>query len=298
MTKNDSIMQDIEMKRQLEMKKKALKDNKPQLGALELAIKNNPCSLCRAKRLPVCKCTGASSGGAGGGSGGSSGSSSEEKDNNSALSAGPSNLNTDTSEFYSPTLEASSSSFKQPQKEMIDPSKLEQIEKLLIIENDGGRGILKIRLKPGLTDDEQEQASKFLDELEAEFHNFKAELKAKGIAVDHFKVTANKHELIMRIPSPKYYDAFLQRLIAKSLLPLSVLTQKQHKDEKQIAQSAIPTAFTTKPTPNLTKKLEKEQLEKKKHTAVEKESEQQKEGKRFNPTPFSTKLIPPGFKSE
>ncbi|MCL9685301.1 hypothetical protein [Legionella maioricensis] len=134
---------------------------------------------------------------------------------------------------------------------------LERIMELVVFNNDSGKGILTIRAKPGHLVDDEKEIEEFLKAIEAVFEQFKSDLKKQGIAVDDFTCIHNKNELIIRIPVPKYFDAFIQDLTAKKLLPSE--NTKQNDQTPNVSSGLNPFAIT--PCPAMSKKEDLEEAQ-------------------------------------
>lgn len=127
---------------------------------------------------------------------------------------------------------------------------LERVKELFLIDNDSERGILTIRAKPGHSSNDDEEIQRYLEAINAVFEQFKIVLEQKGIPVEHFTCILNKNELVIRIPSPKYFDAFIQELLTKQLLP--VISPKLDDEKQSVVTS--PTPFAKSPPPSVSKK--------------------------------------------
>lgn len=208
---------------------------------LTQAIENNPCGICRAKRLPACICKPG-----GGGSGGGSEEESAEKDN--ALQA----------TAHVPTLQHLNTIFSespvwQPVPNADDSYTYNDPQGLFTIKIDLSAGTLELTKHPGLSKEELQQLEKLLDVIESEFHAFKAELQAKGINTQAFQCHHDNGSLTIKIPNPKYFDAFIQQLVDKQLLPTDTMnrahlpeadgSKSQDDTRNQATNSTAPNPF-------------------------------------------------------
>lgn len=104
-------------------------------------------------------------------------------------------------------------------------------KKLLVINNDSDTGVLTIRLqcKPSMLSDEQRnELKKFVDIILNEVEAFKNEnrISSSCITLDKDK-EGNFLALRIMLPTPTLYDAFIQRLANKNLLPMKNIEQKE-----------------------------------------------------------------------
>jgi hypothetical protein len=135
-------------------------------------------------------------------------------------------------------------------------------KRLLLIDNDKELGTLTIKLlcnPKDLSPEQRNELKKFVDTILKELEEFK---KENGIS-NSCKLLEQDNEgniLTLRIalPTPKLYDAFIQRLASKNLLPLQNLEQKAK--ERVTYQEDInhfnPTPFSTKPIPPANRKTD------------------------------------------
>jgi hypothetical protein len=177
---------------------------------LTQAIEKNPCGICRAKRLPTCICKR--------GGGGSSEEESAEK--NDALPTTP----------HTPTLAHlnhifSESPVWQPVPDADDSYTYNDPQGLFSIKLDLGAGSLELTKRPDLSKEELQQLEKLLNMIENAFLSFKSELEAKGIDTQAFQCEHKNGSLIIKIPNPTYFDAFIQRLVDKQLLPTNTINK-------------------------------------------------------------------------
>lgn len=190
------------------------------------AIENNPCSMCRSLGLPMCRGHGASSGG--GGSGGGSESKSEDKSsNNENLIPFTKGLSTigkillHSGLWHVPADEDFVFKFENPFA-------------LLNIKLDMEHGSIVFQSKKELSDEEQEAVDELFDAIEQQFNQFKDSLIDLQIPLELMTLKREGGTMTIKIPSPKYYDAFVQQLMEKNLLPNKEPSlQQQHKTGKQ-----------------------------------------------------------------
>lgn len=215
------------------------KDSKADKGkdARTLAIDSNPCGICRAMGSPSCKGHGSTGGGLSGssGSGGSSSASNlpvKEPLGNLkiialSLAKNPAWTQSDNAEL---TFE-----FTHP-------------DALLSIKLEMDRGVLIFSGHKNLTTEQQETLDDFLKHVEMEFNSFKNELTAKGIDIQSMSLTRTGNDLSIKIPSPKYYDTFVQRLIDKNILVTRPPEPSQNKREAVLLESQAKTEQDPTPT--------------------------------------------------
>lgn len=243
--------------------KNGRKNSEDPKELLAKTIEKNPCSLCKTKGYLICKCVG------GGGFGGDGGDGPAKTDDNVLAD--------------NASLEIAESSLEDSELFMelspLEASWLERFSELLQVDNDSQRGILTLRSKPGLSPDELAEVEEFLNTVKAEFDQFKDDLEKQGIPVINFTALLSKNELVIRIPSP-YYDAFIQQLVDKQLLPKEYLQQHEKVVSQQAAPNlSSPTPFATKPKPSMSKESDLKDKE-------------GADAELFNPSPFSTVLKP------
>lgn len=208
--------------------------------------------------------------GGGGGSGSGGGDSGEKAsiDDATALAKSPSQV--DKGNQVEATSIIGSSIALTPQLESNDikfnPEVISELlsKKLLTIDNDREKGILTIKLlcDPNLLSAEQKnELKKFVNAILNELNEFK---KEKGLSADCYTIEKDKEgnilSLRIALPTPTLYDAFIQRLASKNLLP--VQNTQQQKNEKVVypedKNHFSPTPLSTKPTPENKKSIEDE----------------------------------------
>lgn len=264
---NPKLMEDSPLK--LDINK--LNKEKEKKDAAEEAVKTR-CKTCFKEISPQRKCFG---------HGGGGGSSDELEDDDSKEGYEPEPFeNTSPADQLTPEelpidegINARGGSGQQTEEEL--QFDLERIMELVVFNNDSGKGILTIRAKPGHLVGDEKEIEEFLKAIEAAFEQFRSDLKKQGIAVDDFTCIHNKNELIIRIPSPKYFDAFIQDLAAKKLLP----SENTKQNESLHNATVSPTPFALTPSPIRSKKDDSKQ-------------DDIEEVRRSNLSPFSTELKP------
>lgn len=217
-------------------KEQMASDQKSKKSTLTMAIENNPCGMCRAGGYPNCKGHGGSGGG---GSGGGSG---ENKNTDATYS----------NQASSTLSQASIAAIKEfdnaktiwIQSQLSSDRTLNYEAGLLSIESDRLRGNLTFKVKPGLTKEELELSRQFLKVVKAEFDEFKNQLTEKGISTSNFTATLKDDELAIKIPNPKYYDAFIKHLENKNLLPIP----NPDQEKKEVASKSY-NQEKTRPSP-------------------------------------------------
>ncbi len=208
---------------------------------LTKAIENNPCGICRAKRLPRCMCKG-------GGGGGSSDAEDETYEPNDSSKA-----TTDAQTLQGLNDIFSENPFWEPVYNADDCYIYNDPLALFSITLDLSAGSLVFTKRDGLSKEELEQLEKFLDVVESELNSFKAELNANGIDTQAFQCHRGNGNLTIKIPNPTYFDAFVQQLIDKNLLSTDSM-QKKHdsnvvnsnesdEQQTQVITSTAPTPF-------------------------------------------------------
>ncbi|WP_367608391.1 hypothetical protein [Legionella sp. W05-934-2] len=190
------------------------KSNKPDDNEdpRKKSISNNPCGICRALGMPVCK-------GHGGGSGG--GDNSDSKDKNM----------TDSQEQSSMLL---SSLIPKPKNstlfDLLSRSPLwSQIDEfifqyknpfaLLSMTINMENNTLSLKGRDDLTQEEQQALDALFNSIEHELSVFKQENANTRPIQASMSRTGN--EMTLNIPDPKQFDAFIQRLADKNLLVMS-----------------------------------------------------------------------------
>ena len=178
------------------------------------ALENNPCGICRAMGLPVCKGHG---GGSGGGDSGGGSEASEGNDLKQTAATTPKSLHNVFSE----------STLWQHIDGTDDIYTYDAPLALLSIKLDLGAGSLVFSKHGNLSKEEEQELNKLLDTIENELNEFKAELEAKGMDTQAIQCHRENGCLTIKLPTPEYFDTFVQRLTDKNLL-VTDLPQKKH----------------------------------------------------------------------
>ncbi|MBA2649949.1 MAG: hypothetical protein H0U75_10235 [Legionella sp.] len=226
--------------------------NKENQDSIQSMIQKNPCGLCRKAGLPLCK---GNHGKSGTNTGESHFSGHKDSDESVDLSA-----EKKQSVSYSST---SSDLFFD----------LERLGDTLLIISDSSRGILSIYLKPCSEERDESDAVSFLRFIRMAFNEFKLFCKQQGLNVENFACNSDPNELIIRLPSPKYYDAFIQSLVDKKLFPphyLAQLQQLESEDPERLKSNFADKKENTTALSNKQKLIETDSI--------------------FNPSPFRTTL--------
>lgn len=213
------------------------------------AVDRNPCSMCRALGMPTCK----GHGGGGGGGGSSSDTADAKSSGASATSISFDGL-TGTSTSIEDSLSQNPAWTQSNQLELT--FLFAHPNALLSIKLDMGQGRLTFSGDKDLTRDQRVVLGGFFKAIELELNDFKKELSKKGIDTDSIKIAHEGNNLTIKIPTPKYYDAFVQRLINKNLLPTLTPELSQEKRRESAAdkslvgqESAEQTSRSTAPNP-------------------------------------------------
>lgn len=188
--------------------------SRPDQDQRKSALDNNPCGICRALGSPTCKGHG---GGAGGG--GSGDSEAQEKSIDKALNANPAALELSLTKngLWRKTDEDFAYEFNNPVA-------------LMSLTLDMGRCSIQFSGKKDLSTEQQKALDEFYQQIKDEFNEFKSELATKGIDVQQMLMERDGNNLTIKIPNPKHYDAFVQRLMDKNLL----ITQVEPQDTKRM----------------------------------------------------------------
>lgn len=203
----------------------ANKSKETQKDERARAIENNPCNTCRAFALPICR--GHGGGGGGGGGSGAAG----DGDLSAASNIAPDfMLSTDEDTIIKALTQGGWTLAEDTDLvfEFDDPFAL------LTIKLDMESGLLELKGKDDLSPEEQQILDELFDDIENELALFNKELLAKNVQIGPIKIVREPNSLSIRIPDPQYFDAFIQRLMNKNLLPTPA-PELQEKDE--ISQS-------------------------------------------------------------
>lgn len=175
------------------------------------AIENNPCSICRSLGLPFCRGHGGGSGG-----GGSDSASDDKKvdDNKHQLLAPKNPANVTNIE----QLLLHSGLWHLPEDEDFVfefKDSLALVNMTLNME----LGLLMLQGKRELSNEEQNALDELYDTIAQEFNLFKNSIKDPQVPLEAMTLAREGNSLTIKIPSPKYYDLFVQQLMEKNLLP-------------------------------------------------------------------------------
>jgi hypothetical protein len=181
------------------------------------AAERNPCNLCRAVGLPGCK-------GHSGGGGGTS--SDSKKDSGSAsVSSGP---------IQASDIKAQLALSMYWTKNVVLNSVLEYKNPAAVLGFclDMDRCLVAFYGNKKLSKEEELIVEEFLDAIEDELNLFKEELLKQGISqelVEQIKMKYVDTSLVLKFPTPKLHEGFIQRLVEKNLL--SVVPGVQNENE-------------------------------------------------------------------
>lgn len=187
-----------------------------------LAIEKNPCGLCRAFGLPICKGHGGGSGGGGDGGTQSSGHASNEERTVKFIPAA--DISDSAPGIFNKNDKAKPFLYKENELNVNDKTFNIDIinalldKQILSIENDSERGILRIKCHPvfhaSLFDDEKDELNKFFTIIREEFNHFKSE-KSLSSANDCSIEQDNQNNILsltIHITSPQLHNEFIGRL--------------------------------------------------------------------------------------
>ncbi|TAL59902.1 MAG: hypothetical protein EPN84_10380 [Legionella sp.] len=178
------------------------------------AVANNPCSICRALGIPVCRGHGAGGGG-GGGDGDTNSDTIDNKADLNSIMLDP-KVTADVnalSKSLIQTEEWHQSEDADLVLEFAEPSAYVHI--ILNMEI----GSLVFRASRELSEEEQKALDELFDAIEKELALFKNELINMNEPIQAIKMVREHDSLSIKIPDPKHYDLFIQSLIDKNLLP-------------------------------------------------------------------------------
>lgn len=119
------------------------------------------------------------------------------------------------------------------------------------VECDNLHGILTLQINPDLSKEDNKIAQEILQKIKMEFDLFKESLQEKNISVSQLSAIIENGTLTIKIPNPKYFSEFIQRLAEKNLLP-SLSHQQDHNNElreKPTRKPLSPFNMTMKPRP-------------------------------------------------
>ena len=195
-------------------------------------LEANPCGICRASGLPTCKGHGGR-----GGSGGSSDSTEEMlAETITTLTLTPISLEeqlTRSAVWDKPDeLELT---FVLNGQDTLFTMKIDMENNQLIFECD-----------KNLSKEQQADIRAYFEAIMKELTVFKTELIKQGVSVEHITAISNENTLRIRFPSAEHYDAFVQRLIDKNMIPMHPRPEPQKREddprvEEQASRYATPT---------------------------------------------------------
>lgn len=186
------------------------------------AIEKNPCTMCRALGLPICR------GHGGGGGGGSEGGDEDsQKDENQKDNEQPLSRNTSMDEVLI------SSELWQLPADADFIFEFDEPHALLDITLNMELGSIVFQGHKELSDEEQEALDALFDEIEKQFNTFKKSLDNPQIPLESMTLNREGNKLTIKIPSPKYYDAFVQQLMDKNLLPTKATPLQEQKKAEE-----------------------------------------------------------------
>jgi hypothetical protein len=202
--------------------KKAAQDDKKD--SRQQAIQNNPCSSCRALGLPICR-------GHGGGGG------SSENDKKDVTSAALKNTPT-KSVVHSLSMQLEESMLWQESSEEDLLFVCQNALALVTIKINLAEGTLTFEAPENLSEKEKDDLNALYDALINTLNEFKQELAKQGITLDaEYKKEGNN--LSIKIPEPKYFDAFVKKLMAKELIPTRAVEWNQVTEAKKQPMVAV-----------------------------------------------------------
>ncbi|ASQ46001.1 hypothetical protein clem_07240 [Legionella clemsonensis] len=168
------------------------------------ALENNPCGICRASGMPVCK-------GHGGGGGGGD----EAKDENF------NNENAPTPKYVPKTIEVKTLSSYLENSEVWNSEEdflyhFKNDSAIFSIELDAAKGLIHFQGNELLSADDEKDLNELYDKIEDELNKFTDEVDAQNISRSR-----EGDNLRLNIPDPKLklYDQFVTRLLNKNLIP-------------------------------------------------------------------------------
>lgn len=129
----------------------------------------------------------------------------------------------------------------------------DKLASLLIVQANGQRGLLIFQAKPKLSAEDEKLLRGFLNSLQIGFDEFKEKLRVQGVSITDFTAELKDTMLAIKVPSLKYYGAFIRHLVNKSLLPHFAVEQQKKavgsEPEPEQTSSFRPTPFSTRPQP-------------------------------------------------
>lgn len=213
----------------------------------ERALQNNPCGICRALGMPVCK-------GHGGGGGGSTPGSSKDD-----VASGPKESVLHASHLFNPVLSTDISALLPQNGDWSSSDVLESVfhfespDALLSLHLDMERGLISFHGNKNISTEQYVLLNEFFSAIEVELGVFKKELAEEGNnpdLIDQLTVERQYNSLTLKFPSPRFYDGFVKRLVDKNLLPVESTPQQEKTietsrtilSEEEVEQPYRPTA--------------------------------------------------------
>ncbi|AUH72741.1 class C beta-lactamase-related serine hydrolase [Legionella sainthelensi] len=208
--------------REIMKSKNNFDDNLVSISSSRTQLDNNPCGICRANGMPICKGHGT----------GSSGESSEVNDDRTSR------------KDLSATSDKSSlkSIFTSLKKSQLWVSDYEEMifnyinpDSLILITANTGSGLINISGIPIKSESQEKAQNELLNAIEQELNQFLEESEHE-VSV---KIHRTGKRLEIKIPDKTCYDAFMQRLMDKNLL----ITRSAHVTHEITPPKKIQTAI-------------------------------------------------------
>jgi len=98
-------------------------------------------------------------------------------------------------------------------------------------------GSIKIFGDEGLSPEKQKTLAVYMQAIADEVNEFKKSLDPSDPLVDKITVTCENNVMTITLPTPAYYDAFIERLIEKNLLPVAIKQAVLEHKEKNEAKA-------------------------------------------------------------
>jgi hypothetical protein len=199
---------------------------KPKKDSGALAIDNNPCSLCRPFKLPICKGHGGRSGGGGGGGGSYSGS--DNTDSNKSEIKTPAllyNIKVNPPESIQATNQKGEIVKISSEQEKALLKLIKALDELLI-HHDDKRNTLTIQIKPGAKN--REELEQLLKVIRDECHAF---LREKRYTIRDDTAVLKDNMLSIHIHDKELLSEFISHLAKNS--PSLLERAKKELNENQ-----------------------------------------------------------------
>lgn len=211
------------------------------------------CPTCGKSKIkaPRCSCSGGGGGGGGGSSDGSDKGSSNESgpDTNTSTQAFKPLPETGPRKDWATAISLREEKSPPSSEEIFD--QLWQDGRLFINDTEDGTLVFKVDLAL-LSPEEQKAVHEQFSKIETEFNDFEDELINEKISVEGFTLEKVSNgttlTLTIHIPNEQQFEAFLQRLGEKRLLPEAYLTARLEK--KLAAKQPKPSAPPMEPDSN------------------------------------------------